>query len=225
MTEQEIIERWKSMSGNNSGRPWTNDQVVGFFQAFRPYGQSLSEALDGVVGTKEILPRLLEVYQATASGWDQGDAYFVVRTPNPLSQVRARLLVITHLQRFADIAKAVGASELLALLAPLPRIEVIQGQTPWPPSQDDPETLIYEARTEFMASLTPSPSHALLLKESIYNLACDYFLGDHILWPLYQHSTTLVEPFESYFELWKHGAGMRFVNDNLVRAFVPALGG
>jgi hypothetical protein len=127
MTEQEIVDRWKSMAGNGSGKVCTKDDLVGFFQAFRPHGQSLARALDGIVGAEEMLPRLLELYQATAPGWDEGDAYFVVRTPKPFSKERARLLVSTHLQRFAGIAKAIGASELLGLLEPLPSIEVIQG--------------------------------------------------------------------------------------------------
>jgi hypothetical protein len=165
----------------------------------------------------------LEVYQATAWGWDQEDAYFVVKKPQPLSRERAAHLVTRHLQQFADIARETGNGQLLRLLEPLPRVEVVPGKTPWPPGQDDPEVLIYEARTDFMTSLSPLSSYALLLDEALYHLACDYFLRDYILWPLYRQASTLVEPFGSYFELWKHGAGMRFVTDKLVKVFVPAL--
>ena len=182
----------------------------------------MSKALEGVEGAAEILPRLLAIYRVTASGWDEGDAYFLVKNPMPLAREKGERLASTHLRKFVAIAKEVAATDLLRLLEPLPSIEVVEGQTPWPPSQDDPETLFYEARADFMASLTPLPSDALLLDGAIYYLACDYFLRDHVLWPLYRQSAAVAEPFESYFELWTFGAGMRFVNDRLVKVFVPA---
>lgn len=219
MTEAQALARWRKFVDASS----QEDSLVGFFQKFRPHGKGLAEALEGVVGADEILPRLLEIYQATAEGCQEGDAYFVVRKPKPLSKEQARQMANSHLQKMEKVAKEVGNSELVQLLEPPPRIEVVSGKTPWPPGQDDPETLIYEARTDFTLSLTPLESHILLLDDAIYNIACDCFLRDYVLWPLYSRSTVIADPFEPYFKLWKHGAGIRFQGDDLVKAYVPVL--
>jgi hypothetical protein len=211
------------MIGSCSPKARSNDDLVGFFQAFRPYGQDLPRALEGVVRAEEILPRLLQIYAATAPGWDERDAYFVVRTPNPLFQDQARDLVLAHVQRFAEIAKEVGAVELLGILQPSPEIDVVEGHAPWPPDPDGVENLMYDARADFMASLAPIASDALLLDDALYHLACDYFLRDYVLWPLYRQSSKVVEPFGPYFEMWKHGVGLRFVRTDLIKAFVPVV--
>lgn len=139
MTEEDILAQWKSTAGDPSTEPWTKDRLVGFFQLFRPHGEKLVPALHGLVGANEILPRLMEVYQVTAPGWDETDAYFLVKKPQPLSKVEAKRLASAHLENIAGIARVLGNQQLLRLLEPIPDIEVIQGSTPWPPSQDDPE--------------------------------------------------------------------------------------
>jgi hypothetical protein len=65
-------------------------------------------------------------------------------------------------------------------------------------------------------------SHASLMDEALYTIACDYNLAYHILWPLYRHLSDIDEPFAEYFELWKHGAGYRIEGDR-VRVYVPNL--
>jgi hypothetical protein len=223
MINESILDRWKRMAGSRSSKPWSKDDLVGFFQAFRPFGQDIPRALESVSGANEIVPRLLRIYSATAPGWNERDAYFVVRNPTPVSQDQIRNLVLAHIQRFAEIAKHIGSIKLMEILERPPEIVVVQGQTPWPPSPDSVETLMYDVRTDFMASLTPSLSDALLLDEALYSIACDYFLRDYVLWPLYVPSSSVVEPFGPYFEMWIHGVGLRFVGTDLIKAFVRVL--
>jgi len=64
-----MLERWKALAGDTSPGPWTPDPMAGFFQHFRPDGRGLPQVFEGAVGGDEILPRLLEVYRATARGW------------------------------------------------------------------------------------------------------------------------------------------------------------
>jgi hypothetical protein len=220
MTDESIINRWKRMAGSRSAKALSKDDLVGFFQAFRPYGQDIPTVLEGVAGADEIVPRLLRIYAATAPGWNEHDAYFLVRRPKPLSQDQVRDLVLAHIQRFAEIAQQIDAIELIEILERPPKVVVVQGQAPWPPGPESVETLMYEARADFMASLTPSVSEALLFDEALYYLACDYSLRDYVLWPLYRPSTTIVEPFGPYFEMWTHGVDLRFVGTDLIKAFV-----
>lgn len=222
--QEEMMRRWKAMAGDTSLEPWDLENMAGFFQCFRPDGRDLPEVFEGVVGADEILPRLLEVYQATADGWEANgvyDGYFIVRNPHPLSVSRATGLLRQHLERAAAIAEAIGCDELAVLLGSPFRLETVEGQAPWPPGDNGSETLIYEAIGDFMRSLTPRESDALLMEEGLYTLACDSNLQHHILWPLYRHDTTVEEPFQPYFDLWKHGARYRLASEHTARVYVP----
>lgn len=223
MSDTDFLARWARIAGLPAGAHWTKDNLAGFFQVFRPSGAGLTEAFEGVKRAEEILPRLLDVYRATESGWEPTDVYFRVRKPQGLQRDRARELVGTHLSQMVAIGRQVNNGDLLRLLEPLPRIEIVQGDTLPLPDCAEPEILIHEVRTDFMASLVPVSSPALLLDEALYHLANDCFLRDHILWPLYRHSTTIVEPFAEYFELWKHGSGIRIQGGGVARVFVPVL--
>jgi len=221
---EEILGRWKALAGDTTGKPWEPDNLAGFFQQFRPAGEGLEAAFQGVIGADEILPRLLEVYEVTADDWRHDevyDAYFIVHHPQPLAAARAKVLLGLHLERVAAMAMSVGDDELAGLLGRGLRLEVVEGVRPWPPGPDDPETMIHETTGDFMRSLIPRDSHALLMEEGLYFIACDSNLRHHILWPLYRHGSGIDEPFRPYFDLWKHGAGYRFTSDGAVRVYVP----
>ena len=238
-TPEEMLAYWKSLTGDDSPTPWDEDDLGMFFQEFRPHPDRLAAVFEGVVGADEILPRLMQVFEATAEGWEREgtyDGYLVVRKPRPLSAERARALGTEYLQKVLEIAtefKAKGPDhpvmDLRALLDPLPAIEVVGGERPSPPDDDAPKGLIYEVTNDFMHhlkwDLKPVESHAHLLEEALYGLACDYNLRYHILWPLYRHLTPITEPFAAYFELWRHGADYRFHDKDRVTFYVPSLVG
>lgn len=236
-TPEEMLSYWQRLSGDESSRPWTEDHLGMYFQGFRPHGQGVEAALEGVVGAEEIAPRLLSVYAATAEGWEEEaseDFYFIVRRPPPLSRARAADLAVGCLRKVAAMAaelRAAGgddsAAELVELLDPLPQVEVASGVTPWPPDDDDPETLVYEVTADYMRYLKwvlkPVASHAHLMREAFYTIACDYGLAAYLQWPLYHHLTRIEEPFAEHFELWRHGAGYRFDGEHQIRVYVPNL--
>jgi hypothetical protein len=236
-TEEEMLAHWKSLAGDTSPDEWEEDDLAMFFQNFRPHGAGVEAAFEGVVGADEILPRLMQVYEATAVGWQREesyDGYFVVREPLPLSAERAMALCAECLQKSLEMAMELdaekpheGAAELKALLASLPPINVVQGESPALLGGDTPEGLIYEVTNDFMHRLkwdrNPVESHAHLLGEALYTLACDYSLAHHILWPLYRNLTPIAEPFAAHFELWKHGAGYCFDGNGRVTVYVPNL--
>lgn len=217
MTEDQIPARWRTFFVDAASQ---DNELVGFFQKFRPHGDGLAVVFAEVVGAEEFLPRLLNIYQATAEGWDKAALYFVVTKPTPLLPEQVKYFATLHLQKMGEIAAEVGNSELVRLLKPLPRLAIVSGQAPWPPGQDDPETLIYEARADFIQSLTPLDSEVLLMDDALYHIACDYFLRDYVLWPLYRYSTTIADPFEPYFNLWKHGIQIRFQEDGPATVYV-----
>ncbi|MDG3004687.1 hypothetical protein [Paludisphaera mucosa] len=226
MSDQEaLLARWKALAGDHSRRPWTPDHLAGFFQNFRPHGVGLAEVFEGVEGADEITPRLLEIYRATAEGWrDDGgyDAYFNVKSPVPLAAPRAVELVLGHLEKVRAMAEVLGRDDLVASLDPAPAVDVVVGETPWPPGPDDVESTIYEVVGDYMALLTPRESPALGMEEGLWTIAGDYNLRHYVLWPLYRGVGTIEEPFQPYFELWRHGAGYRFTPEGAVHVYTPA---
>ncbi|WP_206108231.1 hypothetical protein [Paludisphaera soli] len=219
-----LLARWKALTGDDSPNPWTFDHLAGFFQNFRPLGAGLAHAFEGVAGADEILPRLLEVFRATAEGWSgvdgTYDAYFLVRRPPPLAPPHAIELLRRHLENVKAMAVALGRHDLTAILDPAPPVTVAAGEPPRPPGHDA-ETMIYEVVGDYMGSLSPRESPMLRMGEAFWTIACDPNLGYHILWPLYRDSGSIEEPFAPYFELWKHGAAYRFTDDGDVRLHTP----
>ncbi len=131
--DEAILERWKALVGDTSPETWTEDDLAGYFQRFRPDGVGLSAVFEGVKGADEILPRLLEVYQATAGGWlrdDSHDGYFIVRNPAPLLVARATDLLRLHLDKLAAMSEAVGCDELTDWLRSPLRLEAVEGEIP-----------------------------------------------------------------------------------------------
>jgi hypothetical protein len=216
MTDKEIITKWKAMSGIVS------DELVGFFQAFRPNGDGLSKAFEGVEKADQILPRLYEIYRATTDGYPE-DAYFVVRKPASLSKKHALDLAKTHLRNFEAIGKEIGHNDLVRFLQPGHRVEILGGERPLRSEQCDAEIYFDEMATDIILSLSPLKSQALLLREALYNVACDTYIRDYILWPLYQRSTSVVDLLGPYFNLWKHGVGICIESHQLLKLYVPLL--
>jgi len=214
MSDMELIARWRSITGV------TSEEMAGFFQAFRPLGVGLVDALQGVSLSGEIVPRLLEIYAATADGY-RSDAYFIVRRPPPLSNDRAAQLAVDHCRRMEAISRRVQFDKLAQLLQTYQCTELIVDNCPESAEESTLEDLLDDAVTEFMFSMTPLDSQALLLSEAIYYIACDSYIRNHVLWPLYRHATAVCEPFEPYFDLWKYGAGVHFGSDKVLRVYVP----
>ncbi len=198
------LERWRLARGRAVGDEVTEADLYGFFQSFRPDGKGLEEVFAGVVGGNELLPRLLEVYQATAKGWDPNDAYFLVRVPQPLSETETLRFARLHRDSMAYVAGRVGAVELKSSLETASRFSVV-ARIESTALAEGANLGVYEAAVDFMANLPAMQSDALLLGEAYYGIACDYFLKYHLLWPLYRQAPSTSEPFEAYFQLWKHG--------------------
>ena len=215
----EAVARWTAARAR--GRDAASEaDLFGFFQAFRPDGTGLDDALRGAVGADEVLPRLLEVYRATAPGWDPADAYFLVRQPEPLSSAVAADLALAHVGAMREIGHALGRGDLEAALGTAPSIQYAQGAAP-PPESAGLEMEVYELATDFVAGLSPVESDLLLLGEAAYGIACDYYVRHHVLWPLYRADSPVRDPFSPYFRLWRQGAALRFAGRERLVVYVP----
>jgi hypothetical protein len=200
---------------------WKNeDDLFGFFCLFQPDGKGVERAFIGVVGGDEILQRLLKVYEYTQ---ENSELYFIVRRPIPATPERLIDVTVQYLEKNRQIARAFGDAALVRLLEVLPEIRIKREGIPQRFATEFtsmPEAIVCDAICDWLRELAPIPSHALLMKEAFYSIACDYCIAHHFMWPLYRHSTDIEEPFAAYFELWTHGAQPWFEKPGLVNVYV-----
>lgn len=72
MSEQRYFNYWQSVIVPPEGIRFTEPaNLAGTLQKFRPHGVGVERVLLPFPGGAEILPRLLELYQVTAPGWEE----------------------------------------------------------------------------------------------------------------------------------------------------------
>jgi hypothetical protein len=221
---------------------WKNeDDLFAFFDCFRPDGAGVERVFAGVAGGEEIVLRLLKVYECTKESFG-GFGYFIVRRPTRATPEKLVDLTTQHLEKVRQIACSfrpeaiktkqmresliAGAAKLASLLETLTQIEIKREAAParTQPDYQAPETILYDVVGDWVMGLDPIPSAALLMREAFYSIACDYYIANYLMWPLYRHGTDIVEPFALYFELWTHGARAIFEKPGLVPAQDQMLG-
>ncbi len=208
MTDEDILQLWKTVARDDHRGAWSEDSVFAFFQRFRPTGAGVENALQPLVCGDEVLARLRRIYEATDGGrGDATDAYFIVRNPPRCRQedlVRHARLQAT---RWREIAREQGDEDLVNWLS-IDKIEVTDAERTMP-DNDSPETAVYDAQTDWHVGLRSTCPHSHVLREAFYSIACDYYLAYWVTWPWYRDSTRIDEPYEPSFELWRHGAHMQ----------------
>src|SRR5262245_30618640 len=151
--------------------------------------------------------------------------YFIVCRPARATPEMLIELTKQHLTKVREIARSSGKDDLTAKLDPLPAIEIkYTREPPFPEKQPDlaaPETAIYGVVGDWFSDLVPVQSDALLLDEAFYYIACDYYIAQYLMWPLYSQSTDIIEPFAPYFELWTYGATPVYKKPGLATVFIP----
>lgn len=226
MQLEEILALWKNAAGEPGGEPWCEDEVYGFFQRFRPDGDRLEEALLPLQYGREVLKRMKAIYAATNSGWsddESSDGYFVVRNPAPIEPAEAESLVRKHLEQVAKIAEEAGAEELVELLR-APTYSIAREAAPDSPDRHDTDLTIYDTLCDWVGALETDPPQVSDLNEAFFSIACDYPLAWYAMWPWFADAAQISDPFEPYFQLWRHGVEYRFDGPSSVTIHVPQRG-
>lgn len=193
------------------------------FQSFRPLGDGLEQLFHDVVGGSEVLPRLVNLYQATSVNfWTSNeDPYFVIRHPPFVDDEQIREWTVRHLSEMCQLAHLTNSSVAARRSNPTPRIEIGRDVVNPCSNLENPQALFVEMINDGMFSSVPVESDFFLLEEAFYHIACDYLLRHYLLWPLYKSAIPMNDPFADYFELWKHGAQPVWEENNLVRVSIP----
>lgn len=248
MDQLTLLGRCQRLAGKSGGPAWTADDAIGFFQSLRlpgkgptgkgrggkgrggqePSAAGLDELFEGVPHGGELLARLQRVFSASGSGTrpdGMRDAYFVVRQPASMPPDAVEQAGREWLANLAGLDERIGSGGLRELLEPQPRIRVLVGKAPKHPRDTAERARLMIAISEFserfIAPLQPAEDAALGLRKAYYYIACDAYLRDYLLWPLYRQIVGIADPLEPYFRLWEHGIKFRIFNDQEIDFYIP----
>ena len=149
------------------------------------------------------MERVKDCFEATANGGT--DAYFIPRRSESAAD-EAITLLKDHFKDLVSIAISMKDQELVDILSSVPLCQVpVQEFDAVRRTDDTPDGWIFDLVTDYTTTLTPVETQLLLLKDAIYSIANDTILQLYILWPIYRESSTLVDPYRSYFVMWSKG--------------------
>ena len=204
------------------------ESLIGFFQLFRPDGENLAGLFDFLAQGDQLSDRLQDAFDSAGDGRrPKGgkDAYFIVRSPQPLSADLAEHHGAKWIDGLRRIADAVGDDEVAKRLATPPKIRVLEGIPPKHPKQPHERSTLLKVLLDRCVGLTSKVNgvdpHAELLRPAYYFMACDAMLRDYLMWPFYAAETGLPDPLRDYFVLWSHGVKFRIFGEDQVDLYLP----
>lgn len=202
--------------------------LVGVIQRFRPDPEPLRPAFANVPAGGSIFERLQKVFETAENprrSDGMKDAFFIVRRPRVSDAEILQQHGETFLESLLQLAKEQNKSELCEQFATFPRIRLLEGAAPKHPKLDHEKSQLLKVFSEFAPRVTEDliAQHGMAsyVQRAFYFLACDAFLRDYLLWPWINNRSALVEPFESYFQLWQHGVKYRIFGNQQVDLYVP----
>ncbi|MBX3469922.1 MAG: hypothetical protein KF878_23855 [Planctomycetes bacterium] len=215
LSEEQVLAHWKRAAGDTSAEPWGCAEALGaYFQWFRPDGFGVERALLGLAQGPELLERVRRLFRATAPGDDLRGAYFSVRQPERVTEDVLLVAAQDHINRMIDVARTQDDPQLAATLARSRPTIRRRSSLATAESPSDLDLQVYERAVDWVAELASVPrTHALLLREPAYLIACDPHLRDWLLWPVFASLSPVDDPFEPYAALWLLGCSLRFEAD------------
>lgn len=186
-----------------------------FFHHFRPDGAGLSDFLAPFSHGDELMDRLRPLYELTSE--NAGDAYFVRRSPENLSDDALSALVDDYAKSMRQLLAKLGHE---IELSPTVTASFIAKEAYF---ERYMETLgIEEAIGDYFGTLmselektSDNPLYSLYA-DPLYYIACDYELAQYFCWPFVRTLVGLDDPFLPYFELWRHGIKPTFADEKTV---------
>ncbi|KAA1259437.1 hypothetical protein LF1_19690 [Rubripirellula obstinata] len=237
MDTEQLILQLHGRAGTHPEESVDADSLIGFFQSFRPDGIKESRLFAGLelfnrndssdVVAEGLDDRLTQLFDVAGNHYRPGggkDAYFVVRNPAPIDPELVERLARELLGNLAELATTVGDAETATVLESNPRIRVLEGLPPKHPRSDDEKTAFLRMMQEDVPSLVTRldvSGIAKALRPAYYFIACDPLLRDHLMWPMYSQAAGMDDPFEPYFQLWKHGVKYRIFQEDQVDFYLP----
>ncbi|WDQ14752.1 apolipoprotein acyltransferase [Rhodopirellula sp. P2] len=235
-----LLRRMGEAVGIMDDTVFENDKFLGFFQSFRPDGRGLDGVFDELDGGSELRQRLENLFEIAGDDRrPQGgrDAFFVVRSPDPIDPAVVESKAVEWTGRMAELAEKLGDPKAAERLRSITKHRVLEGIPPKHPRQDHEKTELLKTFQNVVEHLvtrisTPEP-FAESLRAPFYFISCDAGVRDHLMWPLYRDHMAasfvgvdqgeVEEPFQPYFDLWSHGVKFRVYQEKQVDWYMPRL--
>ena len=224
----EMLSRLRAIAGIAEDEPCDSDTLIGILQRFRPDGSALLGLFDDLPNGAPLAGRLQQLYSVAGDSTRPGggrDAYFIVRTPPQADVDQIHNWASQWLGSLHALAIKTGFDELAQAFGPLPKVRVLEGIAPKHIKSDLDTLPLYRAfkkqGAELVQRLPTESSIPSLLGPAYYYAACDWALRDYLLWPIYEAASELNDPFEPYFQLWRHGAKLRSFSDDTIDVYLP----
>ncbi len=234
MDRNKLFEQCRTAARLDPEAPPDPDSLIGMFQAFRPDGVGVDDALGGLPIAGELYRRLERLYRDCGEDLrPQGgrDAYFIVRQPRPLDPVVAESTAREWLDELEKLAATLSNETVGNALAREIRIRVLEGIAPkHPKGPDEKSELLKTFESAIPELLTPLAVHSTsleLLRPAYYFIACDAHLRDYLMWPMCRDAAkanALIvgdDPFAAYYELWRHGVKFRIFAEDQIDLYLP----
>ena len=228
MNQQTLLQRCRVLAGVATADRWQPDDAIGFLQSLRPGGEQLPAIFEGVPHGPELLDRLRRVFLISGDPrrpTGGQDAYFIVRHPATISPDEVRRSGEQWLANLIDIDRRLGNGQVVRWTDGGLVVRVLEGRPPKHPRDRSEQCELLLAVRELpktaIESLEPRDDAALGLARAYYFIACDAYLRDYLLWPVYRELVRMHDPLEPYFVLWQHGIKFRIFNNESIDFYIP----
>jgi hypothetical protein len=228
LMETEFRNRCRQIAGLADEDTLDPTAMVGFFQRFRPKGVGLESLYTGMPRGQEYRRRLDRLFEAAGEDQRPGggrDAYFVVRKADTLSPEEVEQHATSWLTGLSQLVMHHELGELKNRLGVVPKIRVLEGIPPKQPKSDQESFPLLRALKVHAPAMTDGVALncevVSLLRDAYYFTACDSMLRDYMLWPAYAEHFDAEDPYEGYFELWRHGIKWRVFHDDMIDFYLP----
>lgn len=225
---QEVLRRMGESVGKSVEEVQGTDDLIGYFQSFRPDGRGLAGVFSGVVGGDDVHERLESLFEV--AGDDRRptggrDAFFVVRKPAVVAPEDVQTAGEEWIDQMRRLGDSLGHTEATEKLSAIDRIRVLEGIPPKHPKLAEEKTELLVLLTDTIPSWVgaAAPDHAIAtaLRNPFYFVNCDAMLRDYLMWPLYRKHIASEDPFEPYFRLWRHGVKWRVFQETQIDLYMP----
>jgi hypothetical protein len=212
----DLLERCRRYAGAPKKR-WSEDDVKGFFQRFRPSGEGLIEIYAGVEHGEEIARRIAAVMQV--DGTSEGSLLSANKLM-PVSGEEALALVKKLCDSVQSLAKELDDDELAERFA-ASEFKLRGGERQRFESNELTDETIDTLCQTLHSLIYESCAVASVLNKAIYELAGWTPMAFYIQWPVCAERYQTSDPLEPFFELWRQGAAWRVTENQVFEVFTP----
>lgn len=193
-----------------------------FLHYFRPKQYSkLKEFFMPFSHGYEMFNKLKMIYDITADNYEGEDgsvaAYFIPKKDTSIAKKDLERLALQHAEAINDILRDSDETSLIDCanleISIISRDEFNEKYD----YEDILECELHDIKGDWFIDLVSEVSENPLtfFAEPLYYIACDYNIARYVMWPIME-KVDMNNPFEAYFNLWKHGYEPNFISSQLL---------